>query len=90
VFAAPGIAGGIDGGYRRRPPVGGRGGAAVGAAANAVLGKPLGAIGAKTYHVTGPWKDPQVDVVEREARERAPSKPAAPSGRSGKADPTQR
>ncbi|RXD67160.1 hypothetical protein, partial [Xanthomonas perforans] len=64
--------------------------AAVGAAANAVLGKPLGAIGAKTYHVTGPWKDPQVDVVEREARERAPSKPAAPSGRSGKPDPTQR
>ncbi|MBV6857786.1 TIGR02099 family protein [Xanthomonas campestris pv. zingibericola] len=69
---------------------GGPVGAAVGAAANAVLGKPLGAIGAKTYHVTGPWKDPQVDVVEREARERAPSKPAAPSGRSGKADPTQR
>ncbi|KEZ97165.1 membrane protein, partial [Xanthomonas vasicola pv. vasculorum NCPPB 895] len=50
---------------------GGPVGAAVGAAANAVLGKPLGAIGAKTYHVTGPWKDPQVDVVEREARERA-------------------
>ncbi|MFA4300570.1 AsmA-like C-terminal region-containing protein, partial [Xanthomonas perforans] len=69
---------------------GGPVGAAVGAAANAVLGKPLGAIGAKTYHVTGPWKDPQVDVVEREARERAPSKPAAPSGRSGKPDPTQR
>ncbi|SMQ95968.1 YhdP family protein [Xanthomonas fragariae] len=44
---------------------GGPVGAAVGAAANAVLGKPLGAIGAKTYHVTGPWKDPQVDVVER-------------------------
>jgi hypothetical protein len=55
-----------------------------------VLGKPLGAIGAKTYHVTGPWKDPQVDVVEREARERAPRKPAAPSGKSGKADPTLR
>ncbi|MCC8537230.1 YhdP family protein [Xanthomonas axonopodis pv. poinsettiicola] len=54
---------------------GGPVGAAVGAAANAVLGKPLGAIGAKTYHVTGPWKDPQVDVVERE-RDRAPSKPA--------------
>ncbi|WP_304941169.1 YhdP family protein, partial [Stenotrophomonas pictorum] len=42
-------------------------GAAVGAAANAVLGKPLGTIGAKTYKVTGPWKDPTVDVVEREA-----------------------
>ena len=45
---------------------GGPVGAAVGAAANAVLGKPLGEIGAKTYHVTGPWKEPQVDVVERE------------------------
>ncbi|PPU29306.1 YhdP family protein [Xanthomonas arboricola] len=56
---------------------GGPVGAAVGAAANAVLGKPLGAIGAKTYHVTGPWKDPQVDVVEREVRERAPGKPPA-------------
>ncbi len=41
-------------------------GAAVGAAANAVLGKPLGEIGAKTYKVTGPWKDPTVDVVGRE------------------------
>ncbi|KLD70939.1 YhdP family protein [Xanthomonas pisi] len=59
---------------------GGPVGAAVGAAANAVLGKPLGAIGAKTYHVTGPWKDPQVDVVEREARERAPSRPV-PAGK---------
>ena len=55
---------------------GGPVGAAVGAAANAVLGKPLGAIGAKTYHVTGPWKEPQVDVVDRDARERAPAKPA--------------
>ena len=45
---------------------GGPVGAAVGAAANAVLGKPLGEIGAKTYHVTGPWKDPKVEVVERE------------------------
>ena len=45
---------------------GGPVGAAVGAAANAVLGKPLGELGAKTYHVTGPWKDPKVEVVERE------------------------
>ena len=43
-------------------------GAAVGAAANAVLSKPLGEIGAKTYRVTGPWKDPQVDVVGRQSR----------------------
>ncbi|MET0813795.1 MAG: YhdP family protein [Pseudoxanthomonas sp.] len=41
-------------------------GAAIGAAANAVLKKPLGEIGAKTYRVTGPWKDPKVEVVSRE------------------------
>ena len=52
-------------------------GAAVGAAANAVLGKPLGEIGARSYHVTGPWKDPKVDVVEREpAPSAAPPAPA--------------
>lgn len=47
---------------------GGPVGAAVGAAANAVLSRPLGEIGARTYHVTGPWKDPQVEVIEREPR----------------------
>lgn len=41
-------------------------GAAVGAAANAVLGKPLGALGARTYRVTGPWKDPKVKVISKE------------------------
>lgn len=41
-------------------------GAAVGAAANAVLGKPLGGVGAKTYRVTGPWKEPKVEVIGRE------------------------
>lgn len=41
-------------------------GAAIGAAANAVLKKPLGEIGAKTYRVTGPWKDPKVEVITRE------------------------
>ena len=56
---------------------GGPVGAAVGAAANAVLGKPLGEIGAKTYHVTGPWKDPKVDVVEREDAKKDQS-PALP------------
>lgn len=45
---------------------GGPVGAALGAATNAVLSRPLGEIGAKTYHVTGPWKDPRVDVVDRE------------------------
>ena len=56
---------------------GGPVGAAVGAAANAVLRRPLGEIGAKTYHVTGPWKDPKVDVVEREdaKKDQSPTPP---------------
>lgn len=41
-------------------------GAAIGAAANAVLKKPLGELGSKTYRVTGPWKDPKVEVISRE------------------------
>ncbi|WP_202845290.1 YhdP family protein [Luteimonas saliphila] len=44
---------------------GGPVGAAVGAVANAVLRKPLGEMGARTYRVTGPWKDPRVEVVEQ-------------------------
>jgi uncharacterized protein YhdP len=38
----------------------------VGAAANAVLSKPLGEIGAKTYRVTGPWAEPKVEVIDRD------------------------
>lgn len=41
-------------------------GAAVGAVANAVLKRPLGEMGAKTYRVTGPWKQPKVEAVSRE------------------------
>lgn len=55
---------------------GGPVGAAVGAAANVVLGKPLGAIGAKTYRVTGPWAEPKVEVIDRED---APPPRAAPA-----------
>ncbi len=44
---------------------GGPVGAAIGAAANAVLRKPLGQVAARTYRVTGPFKDPKVDTVER-------------------------
>jgi uncharacterized protein (TIGR02099 family) len=44
---------------------GGPVGAAVGAVANAVLQKPLGQVAAKNYRVTGPWKDPKVEVVTR-------------------------
>jgi len=41
-------------------------GAAIGAAANAVLQKPLGQMASRTYHVTGPWKEPKVEVVGSE------------------------
>ncbi|MEO6137942.1 MAG: AsmA-like C-terminal region-containing protein, partial [Luteimonas sp.] len=41
-------------------------GAAIGAAANAVLKKPLGRLAAKTYRVTGPWKQPKVETISRE------------------------
>ncbi|MFT3898326.1 MAG: YhdP family protein [Thermomonas sp.] len=51
---------------------GGPVGAAIGAAANMVLKKPLGQLAAKTYHVSGPWKQPKVDVV---ARSQAQSQP---------------
>ncbi|SFR82150.1 TIGR02099 family protein [Stenotrophomonas maltophilia] len=53
---------------------GGPVGAALGAATNAVLSKPLGEIGARTYKVTGPWKEPKVEVIER-SRERTPPAP---------------
>jgi uncharacterized protein (TIGR02099 family) len=58
---------------------GGPVGAAVGAAANAVLSKPLGEIGAKTYRVTGPWAEPKVDVIDRDAAPKPA--PAAPPAR---------
>ncbi|MFT3763078.1 MAG: YhdP family protein [Pseudoxanthomonas sp.] len=62
---------------------GGPVGAAVGAAANAVLKKPLGGIGAKTYRVTGPWKDPKVEVI---GREQSRVREATASPRAGAAD----
>lgn len=49
-------------------------GAAVGAVANAVLERPLGRVGARSYHVTGPWKDPRV-VVEGREPQAAPPEP---------------
>ena len=57
---------------------GGPVGAAIGAAAGAVLRKPLGQIGAKTYRVTGPWKDPKVEVVSRDQSRLL--RPADPAG----------
>ena len=60
---------------------GGPVGAAVGAVANAMLGRPLGELGAKTYRVTGPWKDPKVEVVEHGAPPQAAAVPADPQSR---------
>jgi uncharacterized protein (TIGR02099 family) len=53
---------------------GGPVGAAIGAAANMVLKKPLGQLAARTYHVSGPWKQPKVDVVARSRAEPPPAK----------------
>ncbi|KGM57105.1 hypothetical protein N799_13945 [Lysobacter arseniciresistens ZS79] len=58
---------------------GGPVGAAIGAAANAVLQKPLGQIGAKTYKVTGPWEEPEVEVISRE-QGRLSAAQAVPAG----------
>ena len=58
---------------------GGPVGAAIGAAANVVLNKPLGSLAAKTYRVTGPWKEPKVEVVSRE-QSRAQATAAVPPG----------
>lgn len=62
------VAGAIAGG-----PVG----AAIGAAANAVLQKPLGQMASRTYRVTGPWKEPKVEVIGSE-QSRASSVPGGP------------
>ena len=45
---------------------GGPVGAAVGAVANAMLRKPLSGLGATVYRITGPWDEPQVEVVRRD------------------------
>src|SRR5690606_29452990 len=73
---------------------GGPVGAAVGALTNAMLKKPLGEMGAKSYRVTGPWKDPKVEVIGREAPDGAtqpqlrPSRPAAGAREAGGAAPS--
>jgi uncharacterized protein (TIGR02099 family) len=55
---------------------GGPVGAAIGAAANQMLKKPLGRLAAKTYRVTGPWKDPKVEVLSREQSRASDPDPA--------------
>lgn len=58
---------------------GGPVGAAIGAAANAVLQKPLGEMAARTYRVTGPWKEPKVDVIREPVRKPADERTTAES-----------
>ena len=57
---------------------GGPVGAAVGAVANAVLRRPLGEMNARTYRVSGTWKDPKVEVVEDGRTPQAASAPRTP------------
>ena len=61
-------------------------GAAVGAVANAVFEKPLGRMGARTYHVTGPWKDPKVVVEGRELPATVPEPGRSPGADADGAD----
>jgi uncharacterized protein (TIGR02099 family) len=59
---------------------GGPAGAAIGVVAQAVLQKPLKQTTRVVYHVTGPWKKPVVEVVERgPARNAAPPPPVNPA-----------
>ncbi len=58
---------------------GGPVGAAIGAAANVVLNKPLGSLASKTYRVTGPWKEPKVEVITHE-ESRAEATARVPQG----------
>ena len=58
---------------------GGPVGAAIGAAANAVLQKPLGQMSTKVYRVTGPWTEPKVEVLSRD-QGRASATPVPPAG----------
>uniref|UniRef100_UPI002368C2BC YhdP family protein n=1 Tax=Cognatilysobacter segetis TaxID=2492394 RepID=UPI002368C2BC len=56
---------------------GGPVGAAIGAAASAVMAKPFGNFGAKTYRVTGPWSEPKVEVMTREQTRAVATAPPA-------------
>lgn len=54
-------------------------GAAIGAAANAVLQKPLGVMASRTYRVTGPWKEPKVEVVGSQSGQAKAEEPSPES-----------
>jgi len=53
--------------------VGGPAGAAVGAVAQGVFNKPLKQTTRVVYRITGPWKKPEVEVVERGPAQKNPS-----------------
>ena len=55
---------------------GGPVGAAVGAVAQAVLQKPLKQAARTVYRISGPWKEPKVEVIEK-------GPPATERGRPG-------
>ncbi len=59
---------------------GGPAGAAVGVAAQAVLQKPLKQTARTVYHVTGPWKKPKVEVVEKGPAKSSTTNKPAPVG----------
>jgi uncharacterized protein YhdP len=52
--------------------VGGPAGAAVGAVAQGVFNKPLKQSTRVVYHITGPWKKPEVEVVEKGPEKKQP------------------
>lgn len=58
--------------------VGGPVGAAAGAVAQAVLQNPLKQAARTVYRVTGPWKDPKVEVVEKGPPQTPPVAPRQP------------
>ena len=47
---------------------GGPAGAAVGAVAQAVLNQPLKDMTRTLYQISGPWSEPEIDVIEREGK----------------------
>lgn len=59
---------------------GGPAGAAMGVAAQAVLQKPLKQTARTVYHVTGPWKKPKIEVVERGPSKSAAAEKPEPAG----------
>jgi uncharacterized protein YhdP len=58
--------------------VGGPVGAAAGAVAQAVLQQPMKQAARTVYSVSGPWKDPKVEVIEKGPPPAPPPTPRQP------------